>query len=221
MHLTRSPPTLPVMDARQETQQNPYGMDENCTNCARADERARVVHGYGDASADFVFVGHTPSEAAETAGVPFVGDEAGERFQDILGNLGLNNSLPTSTSPELDNAYLCYLARCRHPDHAPTDDELRACEPYLTADIRMINPEIIVPVGERALDEIAREYTTTPAGELSVDDHHATSVRGRGFELVPMKHPGRMTDHDKEQFITSFLDLMQTDYRQTKGRRGR
>lgn len=210
------------MDANQRTRYNPYGMDENCRNCpALCDVRERIVHGYGDVGADFVFVGEVPSAGAERTGVPFTGDEAGERFQDILGNLGLNNSLPTSDEPELDNAYLTYLARCRHPDRAPTDEEVETCEPFLNADIRMINPEIIVPVGARALAELGREYTTTPVDQLDVESDHAESIRGRGFELVPMIHPERMTDEQKETFIVNFLDLMETDYRQTKGRRGR
>jgi len=210
------------MDANQHTRYNPYGMDEDCRNCpGLCDVRDRVVHGYGDVGADFVFVGDAPSEAAERTGVPFTGDAAGERFQDILGNLGLNNSLPTSEEPELENAFLTYLARCRHPDRTPTDQEVETCEPYLNADIRMINPEIIVPVGARALAELGREYTTTPADELDIDAHHADSIRGRGFELVPMIDPAVMTDAEQETFIVEFLDLMQTDYRQTKGRRSR
>lgn len=210
------------MDANQRTRYNPYGMDEDCRNCpALCDVRERVVHGYGDVSADFVFVGEVPSAASERTGVPFTGDEAGERFQDILGNLGLNNSLPTSDEPELENAFLTYLARCRHPDRSPTDEEIETCEPYLNADIRMINPEIIIPVGARVLAEIGREYTTTPVDALDIDDHHGESIRGRGFELVPMIHPARMTDEQKETFIVSFLDIMASDYRQTKGRRGR
>lgn len=210
------------MDANQDSLANPYGMDEDCRNCEGVcDVRQRVVHGYGDVTADFVFVGEAPSAAAERTGVPFTGDEAGERFQDVLGNLGLNNSLPSSEAPELDNAYLTYLARCRHPDREPTDAEVETCEPFLNADIRMINPEIIVPVGERALDELGREFTTTPVDELDVQTHHATSIRGRGFELVPMVHPRRMTDEQRETFIENVLDIMAGDYRQTKGRRSR
>lgn len=210
------------MDANQDRLYNPYGMDEDCRNCAGlCDVRERVVHGYGDVSADFVFVGEAPSEASERTGVPFTGDEAGERFQDILGNLGLNNSLPTSEEPELDNVFITYLTRCRHPDRGPTDTEVETCEPFLNADIRMINPEILVPVGERALEELGREYTTTPVSDLDVERHHAERIRGRGFELVPMVDPKSMTADQKETFIVNFLDLMDTDYRQTKGRRGR
>lgn len=210
------------MDAHQETRYNPFGMDETCRNCeGLCDVRDRVVHGYGDAGADFVFVGESPSAGAERTGVPFTGDATGERFQDILGQIGLNYSLPTSDEPEIENAYLTYLARCRHPEREPTDDEVATCEPFLNADLRMINPEIIVPVGERALAEIGTEYTTTPVEELDVVEHHAERIRGRGFELLPMVHPGSMTNEQKDAFVTAFLDLLDTDYRQTKGRRGR
>ncbi len=210
------------MDAEQDVLANPFGMDEACRNCPELCEtRERVVHGYGDVGADFVFVAESPSAAAEDAGVPLVGDDAGERFQHVLGAVGLNNSLPSSTEPELDDAYVTHLARCRDPERPPTDGEVERCEPYLNAEIRMINPEVIVPVGERALRELGREYTTTPAADLDVRERHATTVRGRGFELFPMIHPAEQTDDETEMFIDAFLDLKASDYRQTKGRRGR
>jgi uracil-DNA glycosylase family 4 len=210
------------MDAEQDVLANPFGMDEECRNCpALCETRERVVHGYGDVAADFVFVAEAPNAAAEDAGVPLVGDEAGERFQHVLGAVGLNNSLPSSTDPELDNAYVTHLARCRHPERPPTDDELRRCEPYLNAEIRMINPEILVPVGDRALRTLGEEYTTTPADDLDAREHHATPIRGRGFELFPMLHPADQTDEQTEAFVDAFLDLKASNYRQTKGRRGR
>jgi uracil-DNA glycosylase family 4 len=210
------------MDAEQDTRRNPYGMDEDCRNCpGLCDVRERVVHGYGDVGADFVFVGESPSAASEAAGVPFVGDDAGERFQYLLGSVGLNYSLPSSTDPELENAYVTYLARCRHPDRPASDEEVRTCEPYLNADVRMINPEVLVPVGQRALTELGAEYTTEPAAGLNVKELHGSTVRGRGFELAPMIHPREQTDDQTEAWIEFFLDLQETDYRQTKGRRGR
>ena len=210
------------MDANQETRENPFGMDEECRNCPDlCASREQVVHGYGDVSADFLFVGEMPGGGADRTGVPFTGDAAGERFQDVLGHLGLNNSLPDSERPELENAFVTYLTRCRDPERAPTDEEVGTCEPYLNAEIRMINPEILVPVGQRALAELGREYTTTPADELDVTEDHATTIRGRGFELVPMVHPAEMTDEQQETFVEHFLSLMSGDYRQTKGRQER
>lgn len=85
----------------------------------------------------------------------------------------------------------------------------------------MINPEILVPVGEQALDHLVTEYTTHSPREYDVVEDHATRIRGRGFELFPTVSPPEMTDDQATTFVESFLDLLASDYRQTKGRRSR
>jgi len=209
------------MDAEQDAWANPFGMDEACDRCDLCAARERVVHGYGDVGADFLFVAARPTTAAEAAGVPLVGDAAGERFHSILGQVGLNNSLPDSERPELENAFLTLLTRCRHPDRAATDDEVGACEPFLNAEIRTINPEILIPVGERAFRELLADYTTDDPDAHDLADAHATTIRGRGFELVPMLDPADQTDAEAEAFVNHFHALLDRDYRQTKGRRSR
>jgi uracil-DNA glycosylase family 4 len=211
------------MDAHQESLANPYGMDENCRNCpALCETRASVVHGYGDVGGEFVFVGEMPAEGADAAGVPFVGDEPGRRLQSMLGELGFSRSPPDATEPDLQNCYLTYLARCRHPDREPIDRELGNCEPYLNAELRMINPEIIVPIGQRPLEALAIEYTTRAPDSFDVREEHATTVRGRGFELVPMLGLDRQTDADSRAWVEHLREnVFGRDYRQTKGRRSR
>jgi uracil-DNA glycosylase family 4 len=210
-----------TVDANQEQRSNPFGMDESCENCpALCESRERVVHGYGPVDADFLFVGEAPGEGAEASGVPFDEDGEAGRVREILSELGLWAG-EDEDGPVLVNTFLTYLTRCRDPERAPTDEEVGNCEPYLNAEIRMINPEILVPVGERALSELAREYTTTPAEEFDLREVHATTVRGRGFELVPMLGAGEMEDDDVAAFVDRFAELMGSDYRQTKGRRSR
>jgi uracil-DNA glycosylase family 4 len=211
------------MDANQDQLSNPFGMDESCPNCPELVEtREQVVHGYGDVGAEFIFVGEMPSgDGADRTGVPFTGDEAGRRLLSILADLGFCDSDSTDDEPDVENVYLTYLTRCHHPERPPSDEEIRNCEPYLNAEIRMINPEIIVPVGQRALGEITTEYTTKPAESFDVTDDHGTEIRGRGFEIVPMIDPADQTDDDREAFVERFSNLLGRDYRQTKGRRGR
>ena len=210
------------MNPAQESPENPFGMDTDCQNCADLCEaRTSVVHGYGDVGAEFLFVGGQPSPGTDRTGIPFTGDDAGRRLQRILGELGFSNSPPDADRPELDNAYLTYLTRCHHPERGPTDDEITTCDPYLTADLRMINPEIIVPVGTTALRGVAVEHTTRDPAELDADAHHATTIRGRGFELVPMRALADQTDADTEAFVEHLAEsVLGRDYRQTKGRSG-
>ncbi|MFC4543588.1 uracil-DNA glycosylase family protein [Halosolutus amylolyticus] len=219
------------MDANQQTRANPYGMDEECRNCpALCETRTQVVHGYGDVGADFLFVGERPTARADTTGVPFLrdaddadggSDREGTTLRRMLERLGLCDVTSPADRPAVENVYLTNLTRCRDPDRHPTDEEVANCEPYLNAEIRMINPEILVPVGDRALEAIGIEYTTTPVDDLSLPDVHATTIRGRGFELVPMVEPQDQTDTQTQAWLEHFVDLMASDYRQTKGRRER
>jgi uracil-DNA glycosylase len=86
----------------------------------------------------------------------------------------------------------------------------------------MINPEIIVPIGQRPLEALALEYTTRSPDSFDVTAEHATTIRGRGFELVPMIPPADQTDAQTTAFVDHVRDaVFSRDYRQTKGRRGR
>lgn len=211
------------MDAQQDRLANPFSMDEACTNCpALCETRDTIVHGYGDVAAEFLFVGERPGPGADETGVPFTGDPAGERLQYVLGELGFSRSEPDAEEPRVQNAFLTNLTRCRHPERPPTDEEVANCEPYLNAEIRMINPQLIVPIGQRPLEALAIEYTTRAPDSFDVDAEHATTIRGRGFELVPMVELDRQTDAQTEAFVEHVLEnVFSRDYRQTKGRRSR
>jgi len=211
------------VDAHQPELDNPFGMDEQCTNCPGLCEvRENVVHGYGDVGGEFLFIAERPHAGADETGIPFTGDAAGERLQSILGDLGFVRSEPDAAEPDIQNAYCTYLTRCRHPERPPSDTEIDSCEPYLNAEIRMINPQILVPIGQRVLESMAIEYTTRRPDSFDIDTEHATTVRGRGFELVPMLELDRQTDADSEAFVQHVMNnVFSRDYRQTKGRQSR
>ncbi|MBX0303288.1 uracil-DNA glycosylase [Haloarcula salinisoli] len=208
------------MDANQESMSNPFGMDEQCQNCPElCDTRENVVHGYGDVGAEFIVLGDSPAAGTDESGIPFT-DEQERELLDILDAVDMVED-PDAEEPELKNTFLTYVTRCRHPERDATDEEVVNCEPYLNSEIRMINPEILLPVGQRPLEELAFEYTTLSEDELDIDERHATTIRGRGFEILPMIPPADQTDEERTAFLDHFSDVLGQDYRQTKGRRGR
>lgn len=211
------------MDANQKELRNPFGMDTDCENCPElCGPRDRVVHGYGDVGGEFLVVGTRPSATAEANGIPFTGAGAGERVQSIFADLGFVRSAPDATEPDVQNIFFTNLTRCRHPKREPTDREVETCEPFLNAEIRMINPQIIVPVGERPLRELAVAYTTRRPDSFDIDAETRDDDPGRGFELVPMKEPSEMTDTEADAFREHMREnVLSRDYRQTKGRQSR
>ena len=66
------------------------------------------------------------------------------------------------------------------------------------------------------------EYTTRKPESFDIEAEHATTIRGRGFELVPMLELERQTDADSEAFVEHVQNnVFSRDYRQTKGRQSR
>jgi uracil-DNA glycosylase family 4 len=212
------------MDANQTARSNPYGMDETCEQCpSLCETRTQIVHGYGDVGAEFVVIGTAPDAAADQTGVPFGGDSDASiiALLDDLGFLTADSPAGSGDGPPVENVYLTYLTRCRHPDRGPTDAEVRNCDGFLSAELRMINPEVLLPVGQRPLEALALEYTTRAPDSFDVDEEHATTIRGRGFELVPMVEPSRQSPAEQTAIREHLAALLDRDYRQTKGRRRR
>jgi len=211
------------VDANQKELRNPFGMDTDCENCP---ELCGPATGSFTVTATWV-VSFSSSVRGRVRPPrptvsPFTGAGAGERVQSIFADLGFVRSAPDATEPDVQNIFFTNLTRCRHPKREPTDREVETCEPFLNAEIRMINPQIIVPVGERPLRELAVAYTTRRPDSFDIDAEHATTIRGRGFELVPMKEPSEMTDTEADAFREHMREnVLSRDYRQTKGRQSR
>ena len=199
---------------------NPFGMDESCPACPElVEHRERVVHGYGDVAADFMFIGEAPSVAMAAGNA--IGD-ADDPLRLLLDRLGfISSECDESGSPRLTNAYLTHLTRCRHPDRPPSASEIEQCAAFLSAEIRMINPELLIPIGERVLQVLAEDHTTKDPETLELPAHHAEAIRGRGFEVLPMCDRPALSEARRVEFIDAMEAVMGRDYRQTKGRRGR
>lgn len=197
---------------------NPFGMDDACTHCPELVEcRQQVVHGYGDVTGEFLFIREAPRVDATAFGYAVDPDSA---LAEILSRGGFVREDDVD-HPVLDNAFLTHLTRCRHPDRGPTDSEIRACNAFLNAEIRSINPEVLIPIGQQVFESVAEEFATGADPADAISDIHGTTIRGRGFELIPMIDTSHITREQIDAFLEAIEATLSRDYRQTKGRRSR
>ena len=175
------------------------------------DAGPEAVFGYGDVGADVLVVGDAPGvHGGVETGVPLSGTPA---LLDVLAAVGLLSG-PTA-EPIPSNCYLTYRHHCRLPDERrPTESEYAQCEPHLDAEIRAINPHILVSVGPSATEHVFEVYTTKRPPDTPP---HATTVHGRGFLVVPSWDPREWTTGDGEELRQCLEDVLESDYRQTKG----
>jgi uracil-DNA glycosylase len=144
-----------------------------CTTCRLAETRTNVVFGAGDPNARLMLVGEAPGRNEDLCGEPFVG-AAGQLLDGLLDGIGISR----------DEAYIANVLKCRPPGNRdPMEDEIDSCKGYLREQIRMIQPEVVVTLGNFA----TKLLVPTEVG--------ITRMRGRridwwlGATLIPTFHP--------------------------------
>lgn len=144
-----------------------------CTACRLAETRSNVVFGVGDPEASLIFVGEAPGKNEDLQGEPFVG-AAGHLLDELLAGIGIKR----------EEVYIANVLKCRPPGNRdPREDEIDACKGYLREQIRLIEPEVVVTLGNFATKLLLRT-------EMGI-----TRVRGQRFDwwlgatLIPTFHP--------------------------------
>jgi uracil-DNA glycosylase len=118
-----------------------------CTACPLYAEATQTVFGEGPAHARLLLVGETPGDQEDRAGRPFVGP-AGKLLDRCLAEAGI----------ERDEAYVTNVVkhfkwrpRGKRRLHArPNAMEIRACKPWVDAEIGLVKPKVIVCLGATA-----------------------------------------------------------------------
>jgi len=144
-----------------------------CTACRLHEKRTQAVFGVGDQKADWLFVGEGPGAEEDAKGEPFVG-QAGKLLDNMLAAIQLKRG---------KNAYIANVVKCRPPGNRnPEEDETAACEPYLTRQIELIQPKLIIALGKVAAQQLLA--TQAAVGSLRGQLH-----QHRGIPLIVTYHP--------------------------------
>lgn len=113
--------------------------------------RRNIVVGEGNHDAKLMVIGEAPGEAEDAHGWPFVGP-AGELLDDFLA--AFNSSR--------DDVFITNIVMCRPSDdedaeknRRPTKEEIEACRPRLHRQIEIIDPVVILLLGDVALKTLS------------------------------------------------------------------
>jgi DNA polymerase len=145
-----------------------------CTRCALHATRTQGVLGVGDMRAEWLVIGEAPGAEEDRRGEPFVG-RAGQLLDAMLRAIGLARG---------QNLYIANILKSRPPNNRdPRPEEVAACIPYLTRQIALIEPRLIVAVGRIAAQTLLA--TDAPLGRL----------RGRVHQFGELNTPLIVTYH--------------------------
>ena len=113
-----------------------------CTSCDLSETRKNVVVGKGNEEAHIVIIGEGPGEQEDIMGLPFVG-RAGKMLDTALASVDID---------PLEDCYITNIVKCRPPNNRkPNPLEVEACMPWLSEQINLLRPKIIVLAGSTAV----------------------------------------------------------------------
>ena len=136
--------------------------------CSQA---TNMVPGEGSATAEVVVVGEAPGANDDAQGRPFVG-RAGKLLDELLAEAGLAR----------EQVFITNVLKARPPrNRDPRADEVAHHLPWLQAQLEVIGPRLIVPVGRHALKRFAPR--------ASIGEVHGRVLQVDGRALFPMYHP--------------------------------
>ena len=132
-----------------------------------------------------MLVGQAPGKVETIGGKPFAG-RAGRTLFRWLERAGLNEETARS------RIYIAAITRCfpgpspsGRGDRVPSRAEQDECAVWLDAELGLIRPKVLIPVGRLAIE---RFLPRLPLDELIGRVHEVVHVAGRSF-AIPLPHP--------------------------------
>ncbi len=145
---------------------------KTCTDCPLAETRQNVVVFRGGIDAPLLILGEGPGREEDERGIPFCGRS---------GRL-LDAALQSLEFKERD-IHIANMVKCRPPgNRVPNPDELAACRHHLREQFKLLNPKIILVMGNTAFQNFTGQKTgiTRARGKWLED---------KDFLVLPTFHP--------------------------------
>ena len=140
-----------------------------------------LVFSSGDPDAEVMIIGEAPGREEDIQGVPFVG-RAGRLLDKMFRQIGLTRNKDQLNHKLIKTAYICNVVPWRPPHNRdPSTDEIEMMLPFLKRHISLLQPKIIVAMGNISCRALI--------GQTGI-----TKLRGNWLEfdeipLMPMCHP--------------------------------
>jgi uracil-DNA glycosylase len=184
---SRSKPTDPAPPTRSIKGLAEAAQD--CKACPLYKDATQAVFGEGPSGAQMVLIGEQPGDAEDLAGHPFVGP-AGAVLDKALEQARVDRRVVYVTNAV---KHFKWEPRGKRRIHMkPRVSEIKACKPWLEAELVRINPAVIVCMGTTAVQSLLGPKITiakakgqilqSPFGPVVVTRHPSSVLRMRERE---------------------------------------
>ena len=153
-----------------------------CTRCTRM--HRPPVSG-GPVVSKVLLVGQAPGDREPKLGRPFAWTAGKTMFRWFEKDCGLDEAAFRSS------IYMAAVCRCfpgkkpKGGDRVPDREEIANCASWLEAEFRILQPELVIPVGKLAIEQFV------PCRSLSevIGKQMRIEFAGQQTDLIPLPHP--------------------------------
>ncbi|MEV6793333.1 UdgX family uracil-DNA binding protein [Streptomyces sp. NPDC051320] len=121
----------------------------DCRGCALFEGATQTVFGSGTRTARIVLVGEQPGDQEDRSGEPFVGP-AGRLLRKALAEAGIEEDDAYFTNAVKHFKFAQSAPGKRRIHKPPSLHEMTACRPWLAAELKVIDPHLVVALGATA-----------------------------------------------------------------------
>lgn len=119
----------------------------SCTRCPLYRNATQTVFGEGPVRARVMMIGEQPGDREDLEGRPFIGP-AGGMLDRALGEAGVARDEVYVTNAVKHFKWIPQGKRRLH--QKPNAREIRACQPWLQAELAIVRPDVVVALGATA-----------------------------------------------------------------------
>lgn len=164
-----------------------------CQQCVLSKTRKQSVFARGAENAACMVIGEAPGAEEDRRGEPFVG-RAGQLLDAMLAAIGMPHN----------STYITNVIKCRPPSNRnPQAEEVAACSSYLTRQIELVAPRLLLAVGRIAAHALLETNAPLSALRGRLHKHPAS-----GLPLMVSYHPAYLLRSPARKAET-WRDLLQ------------
>jgi len=172
---------------------------KSCFNCNLSKTRKNPICGEGNLDTKIMLIAQAPGIQEDIEGKMFIGP-SGQILNELLKGANINRK----------DIYMTNLIKCMLPKYRkPKRNEIKSCSQYLDREIEIINPQILIPLGFRAIKYVFTKYNQAIP---SKDQYH--SIFGKLYltpkkKILPLPHPATLLHHPpyKEEVKNHYYKL--------------
>jgi uracil-DNA glycosylase len=174
-----------------------------CRGCDLWVNATQTVFGEGPRTADVMLVGEQPGDQEDRQGHPFVGP-SGQLLDAALQAAGIDRTRVYVTN-SVKHFKFVVIERGRRLHKKPSAAEVRACNPWLQEEIRVVKPRVVVALGATAAQALlGKQFRVTQDRGRAIPTEFAEAVVATVHPSAVLRAPAEAREEARRDF---FADL--------------